>query len=232
MIPAKGALISATLALALLSGCTSHDSAGVQESKSAGGTMVKAALGSVFSGSKKETAQASAPTDPSALATSALQSIKGPVILVTFEASKASTIGAMRGENSAMRTYQTPDQRAFVLRDGLLAGTRGFGRDLMSADTSAAARLIHARMQGTAQRVYRYLDGDGQERPLPVSCTIQPAGTVQQSGISVRQVAEHCEGSGVTLDMSYLVAPDGTILASRQWIGPALGYVAIQQLRN
>jgi len=54
---------------------------------------------------------------------------------------------------------------------------------------------------------------------------------VQQGPVSARQVAEHCEGSGVRLDMSYLVA-GGTILASRQWVGPALGYVAIQQLRN
>jgi hypothetical protein len=130
-----------------------------------------------------------------------------------------------------MRTYQTPDQRACVLRGGMLAGTRGVGRDLMSADTDAAGALIRAAKAGTAPRVYRYLDGDGEERPLPVSCTITPGSTVQQGPVTARQVGEHCEGSGVTLDMSYLVA-GGTVLASRQWVGPALGYVAIQQLRN
>lgn len=223
------ALAGAILGLGLIAGCSSHDSAGVQESKSSVGTMAKAAVGSVFSGKADK---AAAPQDPNALAAAALQSIEGPVILVTFEANKASVVGAMRGQNGAMRTYQTPDQRAFILRDGLLAGTRGFGRDLMSADTAAAAALIHARKAGQAKRVFRYLDGGGEERPLPVTCTIQPAGTVNQGGISATQVAEHCEGSGASIDMSYLVGAGGTILASRQWIGPAMGYVAIQQLRN
>lgn len=217
------------LALIAALGACSHDSAGIQEKKSGGVKMVTSALGQVLPGKKK--AAAAAPQDPNALAAAALQSLQGPVIMVTFEASKAATVAAMRGQNGTMRTYQTPDQRAFVLRGGLLAGTRGFGRDLMSADTTAAGALIRAAKAGTAPRVYRYLDGDGEERPLPVSCTITPGGMVQQGPVSARQVAEHCEGSGVRLDMSYLVA-GGTILASRQWVGPALGYVAIQQLRN
>ncbi|MBC7144096.1 MAG: YjbF family lipoprotein [Thioclava marina] len=231
MSGAPRALFGAVLGLGLLAGCSNHDSAGVQEGRSVGGTMVKSAFGKILPGKKADAAPA-APSDPASLAAAALQSIQGPVILVTFEAGNASTVGAMRGENGAMRTYQTPDARAFILRDGLLAGTRGLGRDLMSADTSAAGALIHARKAGTAKRTFRYLDGDGAERPLPVTCTIQPAGMVDQGGISARQVAERCEGSGVTLDLSYLVDGNGTILASRQWIGPALGYVAIQQLRN
>jgi hypothetical protein len=222
------AALAATALIVVLGAC-SHDSAGIQEKKSGGVKMVTSALGQVLPGKKK--AAAAPEQDPNALAVAALQSLQGPVIMVTFEANKAATIGAMRGQNGAMRTYQTPDQRAFVLRGGMLAGTRGFGRDLMSADTDAAGALIRAAKAGTAPRVYRYLDGDGEERPLPVSCTITPGSTVQQGPVTARQVGEHCEGSGVTLDMSYLVA-GGTVLASRQWVGPALGYVAIQQLRN
>ncbi|WP_417807290.1 YjbF family lipoprotein [Thioclava sp.] len=222
-------VLGATALIAALGAC-SHDSAGIQEKKSGGVKMVTSALGQVLPG-KKKAAENAAPQDPNALAAAALQSLQGPVIMVTFEANKAATVAAMRGQNGTMRTYQTPDQRAFVLRGGLLAGTRGFGRDLMSADTSAAGALIRAAKAGTAPRVYRYLDGDGEERPLPVSCTITPGGTVQQGPVTAQQVGEHCEGSGVSLDMSYLVA-GGTILASRQWVGPGLGYVAIQQLRN
>ncbi|TMV90845.1 YjbF family lipoprotein [Thioclava sp. BHET1] len=222
--------ILGTAALTFLLAACSHDSAGIQEKKSGGVKMVTSALGKVLPG-KKETAAQAAPSDPNALAAAALQSLKGPVVMVTFEANKTPMIGAMRGENGTMRTYQTPSNRAFVMRNGLLAGTRGFGRDLMSADTQAADRLIRSTTAGTAQRVYRYLDGGGAERPLPVSCTITPGATVDIGPVKARQVAEHCEGSGARLDMSYLVA-GGTILQSRQWVGPGLGYVTIQQLRN
>ena len=41
---------------------------------------------------------------------------------------------------------------------------------------------------------------------------------------------ESCAGHGVAFQNNYLVQ-GGRITVSRQWIGPALGYVTIQELR-
>jgi hypothetical protein len=224
------ALLIAALALA---GC-SRDSAGLERG-AGGAALVKNGLGAVLPGKRASTASAQTP-DPAQLAQAALASVKGPVLLATFESVGAPTVLGMVGENGTMRSYQTPDQRGVMLRSGLLAGTRGYGRDLMSADTDAVARLIRTRQAGSAPRVQRYLDGNGVERPVPMTCTVTPGASMTQdiAGITYtgQQVAEHCEGSGAVVDNGYLVAADGRVLVSRQWVGPGLGYLVLQSLRD
>ena len=233
MSQTRRAALSALICAAALLGCT-RDSAGVKQGGGGGGAIVGATLGKVLPGRKSKTADAASARPAPDLATraaNALAANPGPLIMVVFEAGQLAMIGGMVGENGAMRSYQTPEQRGFILRNGLLAGTRGFGRDLMAAQTAEVARLIRSGQAGSAPRLYTYLDGDGLERPLPVTCTVTPAGRVTQQGVSGLQVAEHCEGNGAVIDNSYLVGANGAILGSRQWVGPALGYVQIQQLR-
>lgn len=219
----------AALLLAALGACA-RDSAGVGESGSAAGGLVKGGVSALMPGRKAKAAPA---PDPGALAQAALASVKGPVMLASFQAApQAQFVLGMVGENGAMRSYQTPDQRGVVLRGGILAATRGFGRDLMSSDTEEVGRLIRAAQAGEAPRVQRYLDGAGTERPLPMRCTVTPGATIDQGGIQATQVAEHCEGSGAKVDNLYLVAEGGRILASQQWAGPGIGTLILQVLRD
>lgn len=218
--------------IALVTAGCARDSAGLGAPKAS----VGAKLGGLLPG-RKAAAPAEAPTTPAPdLAQAALASIPGPVVLASFEANGAQMVFGLVGENGAMRSYQSPDQRGLVLRAGLLAATRGFGNDLMSSETAAVSTLIHARRPGTAERVQRYLDGSGTERPVPMRCTValgaevsQPIGAITYAG---QQVAEHCEGSGAVIDNVYIVSPEGRIVMSRQWLGPALGYVTLQVLRG
>ncbi|HEY0276014.1 MAG TPA: YjbF family lipoprotein [Paenirhodobacter sp.] len=183
----------------------------------------------------KKSAVAAPSPDIEAMALSAMETNTGPLIFVAFEAQGATILG-MIGENGAMRTYATPASQAMILRGGVLAGTRGFGHDMISADVDAVGGLIHARTAGTAPKVLRYLDGLGLERPLPLNCTVRigaettyPFAGQNWTGA---QVVEHCEGSGATIDNSYIVGANGAVLASRQWISPELGYVTIQTVRG
>lgn len=225
-------LLTALAAAVALSACAS-DTAGVAQGGASASSTLKAGLALVMPGS--EAAQ-TAPQNPEALAQAALSSVKGPVMLATFEASGATMVFGMVGENGAMRSYNSPDQRGIVLRNGMLAATRGFGEDLMSADTEGVAKLVTSRSAGTAERVQRYLDGDGTERPVPMRCAVSIGQPVSQtlSGIAYSgvQVAEHCEGSGAVVDNGYLVSTKGRVLVSRQWAGPSLGYVMFQSLRD
>lgn len=219
--------------IALVTAGCARDSAGLGAPKAS----VGAKLGGLLPGRKAAAAPAEAAPAPAPdLAQAALASIPGPVVLASFEANGAQMVFGLVGENGAMRSYQSPDQRGLVLRAGLLAATRGLGNDLMSSDTAAVSALIHARRPGTAERVQRYLDGSGIERPVPMRCTValgaevsQPIGAITYSG---QQVAEHCEGSGAVIDNVYIVSPEGRIVMSRQWLGPELGYVTIQVLRG
>lgn len=226
-------LLAGLVALGLAAGCA-RDTAGVDQSGPGPAALVKggvSGIGALLPG-KKAKAAAPAP-DPGALAQAALSSVKGPVMLAAFEAApQAQFVLGMVGENNGMRSYQTPDQRGVVMRGGLIAATRGFGRDLMSSETEEVGRLIRALQPGTARRVQRYLDGEGTERPLPMSCTVSIGPKVEQPGISATQVAEHCEGSGAKIDNSYLVAEGGRVVASKQWVGPGIGSLVLQSLRD
>ncbi|WP_347267486.1 YjbF family lipoprotein [Paracoccus sp. (in: a-proteobacteria)] len=161
--------------------------------------------------------------DPSAMAAEALRVNPGPLILVGLENLGRTQVLALTGENAGARTYMTANEQALVLRGGMLAGTRGLGHDLSVAEMSGSAALVRAGRSGQAQRVMRYWTGDGLERPLPMDCTITPG---PKPGVML----ESCEGLGAKFQNNYLVQ-GGRITVSRQWIGPALGYVTIQELR-
>jgi len=220
--------VLAILALAgLLAGCGS-DTTRLETGRQASGELrnvVKGLLG------KK---QAAAPASPEMIAQAGLSANAGPSILATLEASKSTAFFALRGENGAMRTWLAPSEQGLITRNGLLVGTRGFGNDMMSADVSALSGLVHGARAGQAQIELRYLDGLGKERPLPLSCTTEPGGPKSETFAGIRYsgtaLRAHCEGHGFAFDADYIVAGSGQIVASRQWIGPQLGYVGIRVL--
>lgn len=218
--------IPAALLCALALGACARDSAGLGAAPT-GGSLLAGSLASALPGRK---AKAGAPQDVATIAVNALAANSGPVLLAQFDGVPTPMVMAERGRNGAMRTFISPDNRALILRDGMMAGTRGLGRDLMSSETAESAALIGARKAGTAKRVQYYLDGDGLERPLPMTCSIAPGAPLQQQGVTVTPVSETCAPAGA--ENSYMVGADGRILASRQWIGPRMGYLNITQLRD
>jgi hypothetical protein len=165
---------------------------------------------------------AATPTSPQDAAAEALRVNPGPLIQAGFESLGRTQVMAMTGQNGAMRTFMTPAEEALILRGGMLVGTRGLGNDLSVAEP-ATEGLIRAGAAGTGTRIMRYFAGDGVERPLQFTCTV---GAGPAPGVTV----ETCEGHGTTFQNSYMVQ-GGQIAVSRQWIGPALGYVTIQTLR-
>lgn len=170
---------------------------------------------------KAPSEDATPPADSQAMAARALAANPGPLILVGMEGAGTTQVLAMVGENGGMRTYMTPSEQALILRGFMLIGTRGLGHDLSVAEADGAAALIAAGRSGEARRVMRYYSGDGLERPLEFACRIGPG---PNAGVMV----EDCTGHGISFQNSYL--PSSGV--SRQWIGPGLGYVTVQVLRN
>lgn len=175
-------------------------------------------------------------TDPEGMARSALALNQVPLVLATMEKTGYVNAFGMVGENGAMRTYFSPQKDALILRDGILVGTRGFASDLESADIGGTARLIHSARNGRGQKELGLLEGDGAEHPLPLECTVTAGKPARYSFAgttwSGTHVSEHCTGNGADITNSYVVARNGTIVGSRQWISPNLGYITIQLLRR
>lgn len=172
---------------------------------------------------RRAPAQPASPAkSPQEAAAEALRVNPGPLIQVGFESLGRTQVMAMTGQNGAMRTYMTPAEEALILRGGMLIGTRGLGNDLSVAEPQTEA-LIRAGRSGSGQRVMRYFSGDGRERPLQFTCAVGPG---PGAGVTV----ESCEGHGASFQNSYMVQ-GGQITVSRQWVGPALGYVTVQTLR-
>ncbi|MCB2095249.1 MAG: YjbF family lipoprotein [Rhodobacteraceae bacterium] len=230
--PRCGALLLAMLAALAVSGCGSDTSR--TEGTKIALDVAKGLKAKLFSSRKSPAAKPE--VDAEALAAIAMDSFPGPLIMARID--KLGTVSAMGefGRNGATRTFATPQRQTLVFRNGLLVGTRGLGHDLMSADFGPAAELVSRRQAGTYRRTYRFLDGEGIERPVPMACELTPGEPRSFSFAGTRyatlQLAERCESSGLAIVNDYWVTQGGTIAMSRQWIGAALGYVTITLVRE
>lgn len=212
--------VLATALLAALAACGNDTSDGA--SGGAIDVLLKTTADVVADRTAKSDAPATPPKSPQEAAAEALRVNPAPLIQAGFEGLGRTQIMAMTGQNGAMRTYMTPSEEALIMRSGMLVGTRGLGNDLSVAEPQTEA-LIRSGRAGSATRVMRYFSGDGKERPLQFTCTV---GAGPKPGVMV----EDCKGHGASFQNSY-ISQGGQISVSRQWIGPALGYVTIQTLR-
>ncbi len=218
MAQARNGAMALTL-LAALAACSNQ---GPDEGGTTPASVLARTVQQAISARTAEPAPAAAPKSAQERVAEALRVNPGPLIQVGFEGLGRTQILAMTGQNGAMRTYMTPAEEAVILRDGMLVGTKGLGRDLAVAEPGTEA-LIRAGQSGRGTRIMRYLGGDGLERPLQFDCTTGP-------GPNPGVITEDCAGHGVTFQNSYMVQA-GQIPVSRQWVGPGLGYITVQTLR-
>lgn len=217
MIRSTSRIAAAVALTAAISACGTD-----QQENPTGFSVMRQAATQIVAARKADQTPVAAP-DPSAMAAEALRVNPGPLILVGLENAGTTQVLAMTGENNGMRTYMTRNEQSIILRNGILVGTRGLGNDLSVAEAPAASALILAGRSGQGQRVMRYYSGDGLERPVPLDCRVGPG---PKAGVMV----EDCTGLGLTIQNSYITS-GGRVTVSRQWIGPALGYMTIQTLR-
>ncbi|HWL57375.1 MAG TPA: YjbF family lipoprotein [Paracoccus sp. (in: a-proteobacteria)] len=216
MTGTKMRFMLAAATLAMLGACGNVDS----EEGSIPGMLAEAARQTVGQRDRDEVTEK---VDPSEMAATALRVNKGPLILVGLESKNTTQVLALVGQNAGQRTYMTANEQGLILRDGMLAGTRGLGDDLSVAEMAQSSALIRSGQGGQARRVMRYWTGDGLESPLTLDCTV---GRGPKPGVMI----ESCRKGALEFQNNYLVQ-GGRITVSRQWIGPDLGYVTIQELR-
>lgn len=140
-------------------------------------------------------------------------------------------------QNGPYDTYANANPQAITMRNGMITGTRGLSGDLMSTDEAALLSLVRARRSGQATYIQRFLTPEDVTEVLTYRCGVEPdkpvdvaMGLVQGKATEVVAACESADGPPF-VDY-YVVGGDGEILASRQWLGENLGYVAMHQLRR
>ncbi|WP_238366345.1 YjbF family lipoprotein [Mesobacterium pallidum] len=157
-----------------------------------------------------------------------------PVALVNLEASQLTALLIRIEQNGRYDTYGSSDRRTVTFKDGMITASRGLGGDLMSASLDGSLALVSARRAGSAVRQMRFLDGEDQIFAYEFTCTVTDNGTqpMPGSGKPTRKMTESCGGDLRSFENSYYLDGAGDIVASRQWMGPVLGYVNVAQARK
>ena len=158
--------------------------------------------------------------------TVAVPAVPGERLLAEIVADGRSGSYFRNARNGPHVTWAAADESALVTRDGLLTATFGLGYDLLSADVSEARALIRSRRSGRATRVHRYLDGENQVVTRAFLCDLDTAG----EGTEYRRIVEACQGADIAFENDYVLAADGRIVTSRQWVGPEIGRIRITRV--
>jgi hypothetical protein len=167
--------------------------------------------------------------------TAALANNPRPHAFVQLEKRGAQSVIVQIAENGPYKTFATADRKSMTLRNGMVTATRGLGGDLMSSDEDALLTLVRAKSTGTAPYVMRYLDGENITQALSLQCTTEPTdpAPVQLGEIDTvgQIVIARCVGDRTRFSNVFIVDDAGRILSARQWLGPFIGFAAVQMLR-
>ncbi|MBC7131878.1 MAG: YjbF family lipoprotein [Roseovarius sp.] len=124
--------------------------------------------------------------------------------------------------------WQTLDGITLSMRRGLLIATRGLGDDLMSAEVDGLLALLRGaagagaeRAAGPVPHIRSRLDGEDRTEFRSYQCT--RVAVTPEAGL--RRVEILCVSPQDRFANSYWMDAAGTVIRSRQWIGPASGYM-------
>jgi hypothetical protein len=211
--------LAAALVLALVAGCgSSTDTLGADALR----------VGKVLTQKNTDsTARAPLPTRAS------LDAAPAPLVAMLVESAQSRALLGKIAENRGVATFSTADAVTISLRDGVLVQTRSLGADLMSSAVPSAAQL--ARAGGSHTRVHDYLGLDDRIVRQPFNCTMAEAGTevltIAELTFPARILAETCTGAaGEGFENRWWIDRRGRIMQSRQWVGPGVGFVRLQDL--
>lgn len=123
-------------------------------------------------------------------------------------------------QRDGVTIYAAKDGVQVFLRNGILIGTRGLGRDLMSADAPTPAGL---RAGAAHQRSYYDLDGTDTTIRHVFTCT------VERDSAANNAIAEACTADIGTIRNQYWLDSAGSVIKSKQWVSQGVGYAAVER---
>ncbi len=153
-----------------------------------------------------------------------------PLILASRDGKVTGTFTQDAGDVGA-EVWVSPEGTQMSMENGVLVAADLSGEALIRVEPSAP---VTALAGASYVRAYHHTDGDG-ARVTSYECTMSAPRSETLSILDVRVPAatltENCTGpSGATIENAYAVAPDGTVVRSRQWVSADLGYIDLDRL--
>lgn len=148
-----------------------------------------------------------------------------PEILVTLTGRGVRFKMFVLEKDGPVTIWAAQDGTQIFLRDGFLIGTRGFGRDLMSADAPSMAQL---RAMKPHTRHYFDLDGSDTTIRFDFACAVI-VGENSANLPGTKHLVEACVHPDGTLQNEFWLNSSGTAQKSSQWVSTGVGYAIIEQ---
>ena len=140
----------------------------------------------------------------------------------------------------AVEVWKSSDNAQIFLRDGVVIGTRGIGRDIIAADANYTVKALRSGVNSSGIRSFVVSDGDVTTTEFQYQCVIKKLGAentivVNQSFNTddFREVCTSTRAGGAELTNDYWVDRATKIVwKSNQWVGPEAGYFETILLKN
>ena len=135
-----------------------------------------------------------------------------------------------------VEVWRSSDNIQFIMRDGVLVGTKGLGTDKRSAQAGATLAGFDGQGGGGA-RLITLARGDGTAQAVAFACDMTQMGReviqIVDQRVSTFRMEETCVyGDGSFTNTYWVETAGGRMRKSRQWVSPTFGYAAITRLKN
>lgn len=147
-----------------------------------------------------------------------------PQILVTLPSRGTSFKMALLDKDGDVSIWAAENGSQLFLRNGVLIGTRGLGRDVMSASVPKMADILAMKPHS---RTYFDLDGTDTTIRYDFTCAV----TVAPPGADLpgtKHLIEACVHPSGTLLNEFWLKPTGVAQKSSQWVTTGVGYAVIE----
>ena len=164
-----------------------------------------------------------------------IDNAKIPVLFVEMKNGQNGTLTLYPGTGIG-ETWLGADGATITLQSGRIKATRGMRSDVMGSISSMPP---WSDIKDTSEYSHQisYLGGDNQTYSMTFSCTInkhnkQTSITIFNVPFDVQEYAETCVGNTEILENTYFVDDKNVVRRSKQYHGPALGYLLIERLER
>jgi len=158
---------------------------------------------------------------------------KIPVLFVELENGQNGTLTLYPGRGIG-ETWLGADGATMTLQSGRIKATRGMRYDVMGS-TSSMPLWPDINDKSEYTRQISYLGGDNQTYSKRFTCIIkkhnkQKTITIFDIPFDIQEYIEICIGDKEKLENRYFLDDQNVIRRSKQYHGPALGYLIIERL--
>ncbi len=158
---------------------------------------------------------------------------KIPVIFVELENGQNGTLTLYPGEGIG-DTWLGADEATITLDNGIIKATRGMKSDVMGSASSMPSWLDIKDTSNYARQI-SYLGGDNQSYFKTFSCSMKKKKkpltiVIFDVRFDVQEYRETCISNTEILENKYFVDDKNVVRRSKQYHGPALGYLLVERL--